>query len=826
MGRVRHAIFGVFAFFTVIFFAGCPDALSPPEMPAGRDKVLVVQIAGESLAGRTALPSVIPSPAKYTISVTRTDPGDLGVFTFPPLPMHFPIELAVAPAAGDIVTVEGLNDSDGIIAAGTYTLPSGYAGGAITVTLGLPQTGTGDVALAVDFPPGTSGDPDEITAAELSLYRSLADYQGGRVYSFKRYRKDTMGGEYGAGEDLGTSIPINYPLPSGNYVVQIDFFRFKYVRVSRLIQTIIVRDGLTTDRWDNGTNTLTWEADKFASSNAELDGISIGGTDIGLTFGTYTYAKSIAVTEALTSPVSLTISRTETGQTVTAWLNGNTDNEKISLTRNGNTFNGGLTPIKAANSIVIAVTAPDGVTNRTYTVSYTYYNQTQWYVKEGGNNDISNTGENDDTPMATVEEVLKRVKSSYTVSTQGLKWPGKDSNNPVAARITVIGTLNENVVINESQLPPILLMGSTSGKIDSADEPDKRPLTIENGVTVILEDGLTLTGGNHTDGGGVYVTGANSSFIMNGGTISGNNATGGGGGVFVRDGGSFIMNNGTIGGSSAEDKNTAESGGGVYVTDTGSRFTMNGGTISGNNATGGGGGVFVRDGGSFIMNNGTIGGSSAEDKNTAEFGGGVFLQYAAFIVTGGTISGNDAAQNGGGVYVNDGSSFTMNGGSVSGNNTIDGGGVYVTEYGSSFTMSAGSVSGNNATNGGGGVFITSIGRFTISGGTISGNTATDGGGVYHDSSDWFTMTKDALITQDNDVYLPSGKTIEVMKDSLSLTATPYAARITPSDYSDQRQVLHGNYAGASFNYTKFTVTPAADNTEWVIDSGGYLQQEP
>jgi parallel beta-helix repeat protein len=46
-------------------------------------------------------------------------------------------------------------------------------------------------------------------------------------------------------------------------------------------------------------------------------------------------------------------------------------------------------------------------------------------------------------------------------------------------------------------------------------------------------------------------------------------------------------------------------------------------------------------------------------------------------------------------------------------------------------MSDGTISGNNAENYGGGVFVYNSGKFTMSDGTISGNNAEDyGGGVY------------------------------------------------------------------------------------------------
>jgi hypothetical protein len=188
--------------------------------------------------------------------------------------------------------------------------------------------------------------------------------------------------------------------------------------------------------------------------------------------------------------------------------------------------------------------------------------------------------------------------------------------------------------------------------------------------------------------------------------------------------------------------NTADYGGGVYVDDS-STFTMSGGEISGNTADYGGG-VYV-DGSSstFTMSGGEISG------NTADYGGGIYVDGSStFTMSDGTISGNTAGDSGGGggVYVGS-STFTMSGGEISGN-TISfnggGGGVYVDDS-STFTMSDGTISGNTAGRGdgsGGGVYVS--GTFTMSGGEISGNTAagsySNGGGVYVGDSSTFMMS--------------------------------------------------------------------------------------
>jgi len=259
--------------------------------------------------------------------------------------------------------------------------------------------------------------------------------------------------------------------------------------------------------------------------------------------------------------------------------------------------------------------------------------------------------------------------------------------------------------------------------------------TIDSGVTLILDNNITLqknifinSGGTmimnngSTCTNGVYIDGG--TFIMNGGTISGRT------GVFERKAGIFTMNGGAI----------TISGGGFSPVrmGEGGTFTMNNGTISNHNSNiHNGGGVYVING-TFNMNGGTISG------NKSSYGGGVYVSSSTFNMSGGTISSNTIRGSGGGVHV-EGGTFTMSGGTISDNVSGYGGGVYVTN--GTFTMSGGIISGNTVSGGaGGGVFVNN-GTFTIIDGEISGNTASsrddgNGGGVCVFGT--FTMNKGTI----------------------------------------------------------------------------------
>jgi len=183
----------------------------------------------------------------------------------------------------------------------------------------------------------------------------------------------------------------------------------------------------------------------------------------------------------------------------------------------------------------------------------------------------------------------------------------------------------------------------------------------------------------------------------------------------VHSGATVILENITLRGWSMDSKPLTNRKALVLI-DDGTLIMNNGSAITGARTHG------AVDGGAFIMNGGTISGNE-----------GTAVSVGTFTMNGGTISGNDGT----GVQA---STFTMNGGTISGNTGHDGGGVCVT---GTFTMTGGTISRNTA-NRGGGVYVYDYtgATFTMTGGTISGNTAREkgGGGVYVNTGATFTKT--------------------------------------------------------------------------------------
>jgi|GEM_PF-6294451 len=136
-----------------------------------------------------------------------------------------------------------------------------------------------------------------------------------------------------------------------------------------------------------------------------------------------------------------------------------------------------------------------------------------------------------------------------------------------------------------------------------------------------------------------------------------------------------------------------------------------------------GGGAYVDSGASLVLNEGSeIGGFKAT------YGGGV-MNYGSLALNGGEIKGNTAATSGGGVYVC-GADATLNisDGMIYNNSADYGGGVYV-EAGI-MSMNGGSIKSNTVIAKGGGVYVNAA-TLNVSKGSIDSNTANSGGNSWY-----------------------------------------------------------------------------------------------
>ncbi len=266
--------------------------------------------------------------------------------------------------------------------------------------------------------------------------------------------------------------------------------------------------------------------------------------------------------------------------------------------------------------------------------------------------------------------------------------------------------------------------------------------TINVSNTMITDNIASRAGGGIEDN-----SGAGLGIILNNVNLDGNatggpdalfSAPGNGGGLHITGSGDSVISGGTVNGNFA-----AQEGGGLW-NGSGS-MTVTGTTINGNTASGamshdGGGGIF-NNGGTLTVTNGTISNNAAD--GAAGSGGGVFSTAGTVLLNNTIVSMNNTVRAGGGVEVVDGNLLLIDSDLIN-NNTNgggmgvpgNGGGVHVTGTASTVII-GGSVFGNFAAAEGGGLWNQSGTTMTISNVLIIGNTASGdaadqgGGGVFN-----------------------------------------------------------------------------------------------
>lgn len=344
------------------------------------------------------------------------------------------------------------------------------------------------------------------------------------------------------------------------------------------------------------------------------------------------------------------------------------------------------------------------------------------------------------TPVSAAE--TEQMPNPQT-STEGSGSPESASGNEAATVLNGLSvsalTANRVAEVTTAEELTAALENSANDTVKlTADITIGTTLTISRTVTLDLNGNvLKMTG----SGSVIKVESGGNLTIADSNTSTPHKFTLGGDGLWRLDetGGSKIVYGGIITGG-----NTSN-GGGLYVV-TGGQLTMTGGNIVGCQAKGVGGGVYIdglhgsSDQTVFTMTGGSITGCLA---TYLECGGGVNVTRGTFIMTGGSIiactaGGNDVEGYGGGVHIQNGGSFTLSSGTIRDcrciGNQAYGGGVYVGT--GQFTMEGGSITGCQALSGsfgqGGGVYNCD-GQFTMIGGIIKDDCTASGsgGGVYN-----------------------------------------------------------------------------------------------
>jgi hypothetical protein len=252
--------------------------------------------------------------------------------------------------------------------------------------------------------------------------------------------------------------------------------------------------------------------------------------------------------------------------------------------------------------------------------------------------------------------------------------------------------------------------------------------TLPSGIKVEIE-GLTMEG--HSSGagsaGGAVVIGSGTGTTIRDCVITGSSAANQGGGVAVETSALAVVDS-TIKGSTA-----GSFGGAIYAEDA--TVTVAGSTLTDNKGAGGGG-IAVVDGASAKPTALAVGATSISGNRATSGAGAGIAVYSAdgpTSVSRSTVSGNIAADGGGGLYFGYGSSLAVDSSTFARNSAAEGGGIEVYAPSGSTSITSSTIANNTSIGAGGGIY--SFGYFdkpvTIRNSTIASNiSAGTGGGIF------------------------------------------------------------------------------------------------
>ena len=247
-------------------------------------------------------------------------------------------------------------------------------------------------------------------------------------------------------------------------------------------------------------------------------------------------------------------------------------------------------------------------------------------------------------------------------------------------------------------------------------------------------DGLTSGDANPGNGGGLHISADAVVNLVSTTTVSGNVAAAEGGGLWnSADGTINVGDDVVISGNSADGDEATQGGGGIY--NDGGDLNIGAAVITGNFATGAagsGGGILSVDG-DLVLNGATI-----SDNEASRAGGGIEIVDGSITADGvdflrNVAGGDDAAPgNGGAVHVTGDADSSFTGGFVSNNVAANEGGGFWNQAGVTMTVD-GTVFENNAAMGedadtGGGAIYNNGGSLVVMNARFLSNTATEGAG--------------------------------------------------------------------------------------------------
>jgi hypothetical protein len=301
----------------------------------------------------------------------------------------------------------------------------------------------------------------------------------------------------------------------------------------------------------------------------------------------------------------------------------------------------------------------------------------------------------------------------------------------------ILNTTNGNLTLNRGSVA-----GNVAGRSGGG--------IANNDGAFVIQDANVVGNIAAVNGGGMLLVGTGSSLTLNGGAFRNNTAGEEGGGIWTE--GTLDVNDVVIDGNTASGDLAGQGGGGIFS--EGGDVTVTDSDITNNAANGilGSGGGILASAGTLSVTNTNISNNEAEQS-----GGGIELLNVTTDVTltdvtldNNSALGTDvtATGDGGGLHVSGATNVDIDGGSVSGNDAAEeGGGIWngtgTLTLTNNVTVDNNTASGPGPDQGGGGIFNAG-GTVDITGGTISGNDADgtegSGGGILNDADGDVTIT--------------------------------------------------------------------------------------
>jgi len=312
---------------------------------------------------------------------------------------------------------------------------------------------------------------------------------------------------------------------------------------------------------------------------------------------------------------------------------------------------------------------------------------------------------------------------------------------------------------------------------------DQTLITVVNST---VDNNRAATAGRF--GGGIYLTGLNTTLTLDHSSVSRNKVGRTGAGIYAS--GNYIQmtvrNGSTVDGNESTEDNDGAQGGGIYLSGVGVKLNIADSSISNNIAERFGGGVYLSNNsntvpGQLTVNRSQINANEATDRS----GGGLYTYQSAVTITQSTLNDNRAPDTsgdwaGGALYMNGaGSNLTLTDSTVTGNTAAaSGGGIYLSNTTAQVIVANSVISGNvtlrnvTADTGGGGLYLNAAGasRLTISDSVFANNRSQRAGGAlyyYGATNSVFSLTNSRFT--DNQALTNNGGGIYVREAATTLT---------------------------------------------------------